>query len=43
MVSHQFLQVIERDSGKTRFFRTNFDELIVANSIQLVALAFKSK
>ncbi len=35
----QFLQVIERDSGKTRFFRTDFTELTSSNSIQLIALS----
>ena len=35
----QFLQVVERDNGKTRFFRTDFKELTCSNTIQLLALS----
>ena len=34
----QYLHVIERGTGKTRFFRTDFDMLTVSNSIQVAAL-----
>ena len=35
----QFLQVVERENGKTRFFRTDFKELTCSNTIQLLALS----